>query len=84
MKAQVCGLATYIEKKINKTITLQETRTKPNLLQRILADEVMIKRWKLKTEENYFRRYEADIDVHENELRKDFEFYYFESKIFPS
>jgi len=84
LKECVCELASYIERKVNKTITLQETRTRPNLLQQILADDFMRKRWKLKTEDELFRKYEGDVDVSYKELSQDYNYIYFCSKVYPT
>ena len=50
LRSSLQEIADYIEKKYNRTMTYQETRRMPSLIQRITADEVMQKRWKLKNE----------------------------------
>ena len=48
---------------MNRTLHFEETRKRPNLLQRLLADDVMKKRWRLSNEQEFFRPYEASDET---------------------
>ena len=62
MRDSIREIAAYIESKFNRTMTYEETRTMPSLIQRIIADDVMKKRWKFKNEARFFQPYEAGDD----------------------
>ena len=66
LRSSLQEIADYIEKKFNRTMTYQETRRMPSLIQRITADEVMQKRWKLKNEKQFFAPYDAGDDKNED------------------
>lgn len=68
LRSNLLEIADYIEKKFNRTMTYQETRRMPSLIQRITADEVMQKRWKLKNENKFFAPYDAGDDKNEDQL----------------
>lgn len=68
LRSNLQEIADYIEKKFNRTMTYQETRRMPSLIQRITADEVMQNRWKLKNENNFFAPYDAGDDKNEDQL----------------
>ena len=68
LRSNLLEIADYIEKKFNRTMTYQETRRMPSLIQRITADEVMQKRWKLKNEKKFFAPYDAGDDKNEDQL----------------
>lgn len=52
-----------MELKINKTLHWQESRKYPSLMQRLLADDVMRKRWRLKVEAAEYAPYEASDEL---------------------
>ena len=78
------ALANYIERKINKTIDWQDTRKQPSLMQRLLADKNMKKRWKVPIEHEFFMPYEAGDDKTHREVIMSLEYILRKYKVWPS
>lgn len=53
----------------------------PSLIQRITADEVMQKRWKLKNENKFFAPYDAGDDKNEDQLQEEYGQYQLERSL---
>lgn len=83
LKGYVCDLALYIETKINKTLDYQDSRKTISLMERILADDVMRKRWKIKNENVYFKPYEAQDENNIHELIEGIDFEFIRRKTWP-